>query len=411
MTNKISPLAPVSFPDLPIIKGVRLAAAESNIRYKNRPDLLLIEFDNKTCAAGVFTTSKTAAAPVAWCKNLLNSNNQVRGLIVNAGNANAFTGSIGMESVNKITKATAENLYCLLEQIFVASTGVIGEPLQDDKIIEFLPQLKQKLSPNSWHEAAQAIMTTDTFMKVATITTQIAGEKITINGIAKGSGMIAPNMATLLAFVFTDAKIPKDILQKLLIEANEISFNSITVDGDTSTNDTLLAFATGAANNQEIKSENDSSLTDFKNALTELLKNLAIQIVRDGEGATKLIKITVSGAEDNKAAKNIALTIANSPLVKTAIAGEDANWGRIVAAAGRAGESLVQEKLQITIGGVIVAQNGARVENYDETPVAKYMKTQEIDIEVELNLKNGNATIYTCDLTHGYIDINGSYRS
>jgi glutamate N-acetyltransferase / amino-acid N-acetyltransferase len=410
MSPALSPLAPTSYPQLPVISGVKLASAQCNIRYKNRNDVLLVELSPQTNVAGVFTNSLVTAAPVLWCREILQNGN-ARALVVNSGNANAFTGEIGMDSVARITKATAEIVACDEKEVFIASTGVIGEPLQDNKITDNLPILKDKLSETAWHEAAKTIMTTDTFMKVATVTTQIAGTKVIINGFAKGSGMIAPNMATMLGFVFTDAKIPQKILQQLTQEANQQSFNSITVDGDTSTNDTLLVFATGKAENKEIKDINDKDFANFKTAFNELMLDLAIQIVKDGEGAQKLIKITVTGAKTNKSAHNIAMTIGNSPLVKTAIAGEDANWGRIVGAAGRAGEELLQEKLSVKIGGVLVAKDGMRVENYDETPVNAQMKTRNIEIEVGINLGNCNATIYTCDLTHGYIDINGSYRS
>jgi len=410
MGFSVSPLAPTSFPELPPLKGVKLGVAESNIRYKNRPDLLLVELAEHTQVAGVFTTSLTSAAPVTWCREILPTQ-KARALIVNAGNANAFTGRLGMEAVAKITQATANTLGCDAKEVFIASTGVIGEPLQQDRIISFLPELKHNLSEQGWNVAAQSIMTTDTFMKVGTATAKIGDTVVTLNGFAKGSGMIAPNMATMLGFVFTDANIPGTILQKLLQDANAVSFNAITVDGDTSTNDTLLAFATAQAKHIAIVSEDDDNLIQFKQALTHLLKDLAIQIVKDGEGAKKLIKITVKGAVSNQSAHIIAMTIGNSPLVKTAIAGEDANWGRIVGAAGRAGEPLEQDRLEVAIGGVSVAKDGSRVLGYDETPVVKHMQGQVIDIEVGLNIGSGVATIYTCDLTHGYIEINGSYRS
>ena len=410
MSISISPLAPSSYPHLPEIAGVSLAVAETNIRYKNRPDLLLVKLTEATNVAGVFTTSLTKAAPVSWCEEIL-KNGKARALIVNAGNANAFTGRIGAESVDRIVTAVAAELKCSSEEIFIASTGVIGEPLNDKKIIEFLPELNKNLSASAWKQAASAIMTTDTFMKVATVTSKIGNEKVTINGFAKGSGMIAPNMATMLGFVFTDAKIPAAILQQIVSSANQSSFNSITVDGDTSTNDTLIAFATGKATHAEINSINDANLQQFIVDFTNLLISLATQIVKDGEGANKFVTVKVSGAENDNAARNIALTVANSPLVKTAIAASDANWGRIVAAIGRAGEKISQDRLELKIGGVAITQAGARIANYDETPVADHMKGQNIDIDIEIGLGSGNAIIYTCDLTHGYIDINGSYRS
>ncbi len=407
---KISPLAPASVPALPPVAGIRLATAVCNIRYKDRPDVLLIEMAEGTQVAGVFTESLVTAAPVDWCREIL-AQGQGRALVVNAGNANAFTGQGGIESVARVVKATAATLKCNPEQIFVASTGVIGEPLPDAKITDALPALQSALSETKWDDAARAIMTTDTFMKVVTKTAHIGDTQVTINGIAKGSGMIAPNMATLLAFVFTDARIPAPVLQHLLSDANESSFNSITVDGDTSTNDTLLAFATGQAIHAEVKSLQDAHLQAFKKAFQDILTDLAIQVVKDGEGAQKFITIEVHGAENNQAAHTIALTVANSPLVKTAIAGEDANWGRIVGAVGRAGEHVDKDKIHVSIGSVVVAKDGARVEGYDEAPVAAHMKGQNIDILLNLGIGKGRAKVYTCDLTHGYIDINGSYRS
>ena len=407
---KRSPLAPANTPALPEISGVRLAVAESNIRYKNRPDLLLAAFDEGTTVAGVLTQSKVVAAPVIWCRKML-PQGKARCLVVNAGNANAFTGEGGLVSVAHVGASAAFALECKKEEVLMASTGVIGEPLPDSKISALLPDMAAKLSPKGWDAAARSIMTTDTFAKAATRKARIGQTEVTINGIAKGSGMIAPNMATLLAFVFTDAAIPAPVLQALLSDANEKSFNSITVDGDTSTNDTLLAFATGAAKHDPVKSAGDKHLAEFKAAFTDLLTELAVLIVRDGEGAQKLVTLDVLGAESDTAARNIALTIANSPLVKTAIAGEDANWGRIVAAAGRAGEQLVQEKIEVTIGGTLVAKDGARVQGFDEAPVAAHMKGQDIRITLDLHLGKGVARVYTCDLTHGYIDINGSYRS
>lgn len=409
---KISPLAPTDYPPLSAISGVQIACAETQIRYRNRPDVLLMLFDEGTQAAGVFTTSKVVAAPVEWCREALQKQTQARALVVNAGNANAFTGAHGMASVERVIDTTAGLFSFRSEEVFMSSTGVIGEPLPDEKITQALPMLRGTLSPDAWHDAARAIMTTDTFMKVATATTKIDGQEVRINGIAKGSGMIAPNMATLLAYVATDAAIPHLVLQALLNEANEVSFNAITVDGDASTNDTLMAFATGKSGHKAVSTINDLHFQDFRKAFTELLRNLAVQVVEDGEGASKFITIQVKGAVSDASAKTIALTIANSPLVKTAIAGEDANWGRIVAAAGRAGEPVVQEKIGVWIGGVLVAKDGARVSGYDETPVNTHMKGQRIDIVIDVGAGGaGGAEVYTCDLTHGYIDINGSYRS
>jgi glutamate N-acetyltransferase/amino-acid N-acetyltransferase len=408
---KISPLAPLSYPDIPPIPGVTLATGKSNIRYKDRLDLLLMAFAPGTQSAGVLTQSKVVAAPVIWCRRILGEHKEARALVVNAGNANAFTGDAGMASVERVVQKTADTLHCAPDQVFMASTGVIGEPLPDAKITALLPELNGNLANNGWHEAARAIMTTDTFMKVVTRKAHIGTTSVTLNGFAKGSGMIAPDMATLLAFVFTDAAIPAPVLQEILAHANDASFNSITVDGDTSTNDTLLAFATGQASHVPVASARDAHLQEFNAAFTALLTDLAVQVVRDGEGAQKLVTVEVVGAASEKAARAIALTIANSPLVKTAIAGEDANWGRIVAAAGRAGEELSQEKIEVRIAGILIARDGARVQGFDETPVAAHMKGRDIRIALNLNIGKGRAVVYTCDLTHGYIDINGSYRS
>jgi len=408
---KTSPLAPKSFPTLPPIDGVRIAVAETQIRYKNRNDVLLMAFDEGTQAAGVFTTSRVVAAPVTQSREAL-LQGTARALVVNAGNANAFTGAGGMQSVDRVVKAAAAVLHCKPEQVYMSSTGVIGEPLPDAKITNALPDMFGKLSGDGWHDAARTIMTTDTFMKVATATANIDGVEVTINGIAKGSGMIAPNMATLLAYVATDAAIPHNVLQALLAEANELSFNAITVDSDTSTNDTLMAFASCKAKHTAVASLQDAHVQEFRGAFTRVLRQLAIYVVEDGEGASKFITINAKGAVSDASAKVIALTIANSPLVKTAIAGEDANWGRIVAAAGRSGEPVMQEKIGVWIGGVLVAKDGARVAGYDEAPVNAHMKGQRIDIVIDVGAGGkGVAEVYTCDLTHGYIDINGSYRS
>ncbi len=405
-----SPLAPEKFPDLPAIDGVRLAAGACGIRYKGRTDLLLVEMAPETTAAGVFTKSKTASAPVDWCRKALKGG-QAQALVVNSGNANAFTGKAGDGSVERTVAAAADVIACRPSKVFVASTGVIGEMLPDEKLTEALPKLKDALDGKSWATAAEAIMTTDTFPKAATRTVDIDGTKVTINGIAKGSGMIAPDMATMLAFVFTDAAIPAPVLQDMLNTGADKSFNSITVDSDTSTSDTLMLFATGAAGNDMFASADAPALDEFRDQLDDLLIDLAQQVVRDGEGASKFISVTVSGAENNMAAKRIALSIANSPLVKTAIAGEDANWGRIVMAVGKAGEKADRDKLSITIGGHLIAEDGLARNNYDEAPVAEHMKGQEIDILADVGIADGRATVWTCDLTHGYITINADYRS
>lgn len=412
MSNKISPLAPDAFPELPAIDGVRLSALASGLRYQGRTDLMLAELCAGTQVAGVFTRSKTASAPVEMCRQNL-PGGIARAVIVNSGNANAFTGVGGMQSVERILDAVANQVGCDAPEVFSASTGVIGEPLADDKITNALGKLTSSLSdsPDAWQQAANAIMTTDTFAKGATATATLNGKTVTINGFAKGSGMIQPDMATMLGFVFCDANIPAGVLQELLSDLSEKSFNSITVDSDTSTSDTLMAFATGKAANDAPTRASDPTLDDFRRALGEVLLDLAHLVVRDGEGATKFVSIAVTGAESALAAKRIGLSIANSPLVKTAIAAEDANWGRIVMAVGKAGEAANRDKLAISIGGVEIAALGSAVEGYDETPVAAHMKGQNIDIEVDVGVGNASWTVWTCDLTHGYISINADYRT
>ncbi len=406
----LSPLAPEKFPRLPAIAGVRLAVGEAAVHYRGRTDLLLVELHPDTTVAGVFTQSLTASAPVEWCRKAL-TGGLAQGLVVNSGNSNAFTGKLGVASVERTVEATADILSCRPSKIFVASTGVIGEPMADHKITDALPGLHAKLSADNWNAAAQAIMTTDTFPKGISATAQIDGVTVTLNGIAKGSGMIAPDMATMLSFVFTDAAIAAPVLQEMLGEGVARSFNCITVDSDTSTSDTLMLFATGGAGNPEITALDDPRLQDFRARLDAVLIDLACQVVRDGEGASKFVTITVSGADDDAAAKAIGLSIANSPLVKTAIAGEDANWGRIVMAVGKSGQRADRDLLAISIGGVRVAAEGMVVSGYDEAPVAAHMKGREIDLSVDIGLGDGRATVWTCDLTHGYIDINADYRS
>ncbi len=405
-----SPLAPESFPDLPPIAGVALAAGQSETRYKGRPDLLLMRFDDGTQVAGTLTRSLCPSAPVDWCRLHLGGG-EARGLVVNAGNANAFTGKAGAEACEALVNAAADVLSTRPSRVFAASTGVIGEVLPAAALAAKLPDLAEKLAEDAWADAAAAIMTTDTFPKGATRKADIGGTEVTINGIAKGSGMIAPDMATMLAFVATDANVSADILQTCLSAAVDKSFNLTTVDSDTSTSDTVLAFASCAAGNTAPASADDPSLAGFRDALDDLCVDLAKQVVRDGEGATKFITIQVIGADTDQAASRIALSIANSPLVKTAVAGEDANWGRIVMAVGKAGERAERDKLAIRIGGVDVAKEGAAVPGYDEAPVAQHMQGQEIDIEIDLGLGNGKALAWTCDLTHGYISINADYRS
>ena len=408
MTTR-SPLAPDRFPDLPAIDGLCLAVAASGLKYKNRDDLLLMTLCDAATVAGVFTRSDAAAAPVIWSRDVLASG-RAGAMLTNAGNANAFTGEHGRDTVRQTSEALADALGISADQILLASTGVIGEPLDSTKLTAYFPQLVANQSA-SWEQAAGAILTTDTFPKGAHITCDIDGVSINICGIAKGSGMIAPNMATMLGYIATDAKLPADVLQTLLTTATNHSFNSITVDSDTSTNDTVFLIATGRANTPTITSADNPKLAGFRNVLTKLMVDLATQIVRDGEGASKFITITVSGADSDHQARRVGLAIANSPLVKTAIAGEDANWGRIAMAVGKSGFGIDQQAIGIKIGGFAVAVNGMRVADYDETPIAAHMRTASIDIAVSVGGGAGVATVYSCDLTHGYISINADYRS
>jgi len=412
MAHQVSPLAPAAFPQLPPVAGVRLAAAETGIRYKNRPDVLLAVLDPGTTVAGCFTRSKSRSAPVDWCVASLKGGT-ARAVVINAGNANAFTGKAGVATVTAVAKAAAKLLSCKPSDIFQASTGVIGEPLDPSFITNALPMLAGAAETDAWSMAARAIMTTDTFPKVSTVTARLGGKTVTINGIAKGSGMIAPDMATMLSFIFTDAALPPGILQKLLTRSVDRSFNCVTVDGDTSTSDTVLMFATGAAGGalKALRSADDARLKSFAKALDTLCMDLAHQVARDGEGAKKFIEIAITGAESDKAAHRIAMSVANSPLVKTAIAGEDANWGRVVMAIGKAGEKAIRDKLRIRIGGITVAKNGMRDPAYKEAEIMPHMKGRHIVIEADVGVGKGKARVWTCDLTHRYIDINGSYRS
>ena len=413
MSATISPLAPKTYPTLPAIEGVRLATAEAGIRYKNRTDVLLVTVDEGTAAAGVFTTSKCPSAPVDWCRAALKGG-KARGLVVNSGNANAFTGKTGAQAVKLTAQIAAKALGCKPQEIVLASTGVIGEPLDATKFNGVLADCAARATDDAWLDAAKAIMTTDTYPKVATKSVKIDGVKVTINGIAKGAGMIAPDMATMLSFVFTDAPIAAGALKVLLKNAVNPSFNAITVDSDTSTSDTLILFATGAAKKRgcpKISSASDKRLAAFTKALNALVMDLAHQVVKDGEGARHFVEITVDGAKSDASAKKIALSIANSPLVKTAIAGEDANWGRIVAAVGKAGEPADRDRLAISFNGIRVAQKGLRDPSYDEAKVSATMKEEKIDIRVSIGLRKGKATVWTCDLTKEYVEINGDYRS
>jgi glutamate N-acetyltransferase/amino-acid N-acetyltransferase len=406
-----SPLAPKSFPRLPVIAGLKMGSLAAGIKYKRRADLTLFELAKGSTIAGVFTQSTMPGAPVEWCRQHIKGG-RVRGIVINAGNANVFTGAAGLTAVEDTAKSAAELIGAKAGEIFVASTGVIGETLAVDRLITKLPTLHRKLASKRWSNVAKAICTTDTFPKAATRTALIDGNDVQITGIAKGSGMIMPDMATMLAFLFTDAKIPAPVLQSLLKSACNQSFNAITVDGDTSTSDTVLLCATGQGpRHKTITNARDPRLKDFKAALQDLTRDLAQQVVRDGEGASKFIAVTVSGAENKKAAKRIALTVANSPLVKTAIAGEDANWGRIIMAVGRAAEKANRDKLAIRIGGISIAKNGYLDPDYREEQVIDHMRGQEIDIAIDVGIDRGKATVWTCDLTHGYISINADYRS
>jgi glutamate N-acetyltransferase/amino-acid N-acetyltransferase len=408
--HPVSPLAPASFPALPPIAGVRLAAAEAGIRYQGRTDLMLAELAPGSTIAGVFTRSTMPGAPVDWCRQCL-PGGKVRAIVVNSGNSNVFTGQIGKTVVERTAATVAELLGCDKREVFLSSTGVIGEPPPAEKVLAALPGLVKGVAADGWTIAARAIMTTDTFPKGATREAEIGGTKVRINGFCKGSGMIAPDMATMLGYVFTDAALPAPVLQALLSAANERSFNSITVDGDTSTSDTVLLAATGKAGNPAIGSADDPRLASFRAALDAVMVDLAQQIVRDGEGAEKFVTIEVRGAVSVPSARRIGLSVGNSPLVKTAIAAADANWGRIVAAIGKAGEPADRDRLGISVGGVRIAKNGGPVPGYDEGPVARHMQGRDISILIELNVGEASATIWTCDLTHRYIDINGSYRS
>ncbi|MGH6989234.1 MAG: bifunctional glutamate N-acetyltransferase/amino-acid acetyltransferase ArgJ [Stellaceae bacterium] len=408
----ISPLAPAAFPALPPVAGVTLASSNCGIRYKDRRDLMVALLDPGTTIAGVFTRSKTRGAPVDWCRAAL-ARGSARAIVVNSGNSNAFTGRAGVEIVERTAAAMAGIAHCEPHEVYISSTGVIGEPPPGDKIVAALPATARAAHADSaaWREAAEAILTTDTFPKGATREAAIDGVRVTINGFCKGSGMIAPDMATMLAYLFTDAAIPASVLQTLLSAANEHSFNSITVDGDTSTSDTVLLCATGKAVHRPVTVAGDPRLRAFRQALEAVMIDLAQQIVRDGEGAQKFATIHVRGAASARAARRIGLAIGNSPLVKTALTAGDANWGRIVMAVGKSGEKADRDRLAISIGGVRIAENGGPVPDYDERPVTAHMKGREIEIAVELGIGRGKATVWTCDLTHGYIDINGGYRS
>ncbi len=411
MSSSVSPLAPVHVPDTPTIAGVRLATAAAGIRYAGRTDVLLALFEPGTTAAGVFTRSKCPSAPVEWCRAHLKPGT-ARALVVNSGNANAFTGKSGRDACKFTAEIAARAIGCKPKDIFLASTGVIGEPLKAQAFDGVMEGLVANAQPGDFLAAARAIMTTDTFPKVATATAKIGKTKVTINGIAKGAGMIAPDMATMLSFIFTDAAISAAALQSLLREGVADTFNAVTIDGDTSTSDTLMIFATGKATGvPRVARAADPRLKDFKKALHTVLANLSEQVARDGEGARKLVEILVEGAVSKASARRIAMSIANSPLVKTAIAGEDANWGRVVMAVGKAGEPADRDRLSIWFGGIRVAHKGMRDPGYDEARVSAAMKEPEIRLKVALGLGKGRDRVLTCDLTKEYVAINGDYRS
>ncbi len=410
MTHPISPLAPKRFPDLPVIAGLEAATGRAGFYKHERPDLLLVRMPAGTRAAGVFTTNAVGSAPTDWCKQALAAGRGgARGLLVNAGCANSFTGPAGDAACKRALEAAGAHIGVETREMLAASTGVIGVVLDDVKIAAALPNLN--LAPVNWPDAAAAIMTTDTFPKGAGASCEIDGVAVNIAGIAKGSGMIAPNMATMLAFVFTDAALSAPVLKMLLKAQTETSFNSITVDGDRSTNDCVLLFATGQAKVPPIAEAKDPRLADFRAALGRVLRDLAIQIVRDGEGATKLVAVHVEGAVSEASAKVIARTICESPLVKTAIAGEDANWGRIVMAIGRADQPIQRDVIAVKFGDLFAARNGMVSAEYDEAAMSAYMKRDELEITVNVGPGQGRATMHTCDLTKRYVEINGDYRS
>jgi glutamate N-acetyltransferase / amino-acid N-acetyltransferase len=413
VSTTVSPLAPASFPEMPPVAGVRLATAAAGIRYPGRTDVLLALFDPGTTVSGVLTRSKCPSAAVDWCRDRIKGGS-ARALVVNSGNANAFTGKSGRAATKLTAEIAAKATGCEPGEVFLASTGVIGEPLDATKFAGVMDDLAAGAATGGWHEAAKAITTTDTFPKGAAAVVRMEGSAVTICGIAKGAGMIAPDMATMLSFVFTDAPIAPAILKNLLQKGVEDTFNAVTIDGDTSTSDTLLAFATGAAAARgmtTIARLSDPRLAAFRKGFTAVLANLAEQVARDGEGARKLVEILVDGAVSKKSARRIALSIANSPLVKTAIAGEDANWGRVVMAVGKAGEPANRDRLSIWFNGIRVAHRGERDPAYDEASVTAAMKKPEISVKVALGLGKGRDRVLTCDLTKEYIAINGDYRS
>jgi len=412
-TTTVSPFAPQSPTRLPAIDGVRFATAEAGIRYKGRTDVMVAVMEAGTTAAGVLTRSKTASAPVLWCRKNLKKG-RARILVVNSGNANAFTGKRGREAVDLTVKFAASAADCAPHEVFVSSTGVIGEPLDAGAFAYLLGGLAGSAEADRFEAAARAIMTTDTYPKLATRTALIGDAEVTINGFCKGAGMIAPDMATMLCYVFTDAAIGAEALQAMLSEHVATTFNCMTVDGDTSTSDTCLLFATGKAaerGQKPVSKKGSKKLAAFEAALHEVLRDLAIQVAKDGEGLSKFVTFEVQGAKSWEAARAIGLSCANSPILKTAIAGEDPNWGRVVMAVGKSGEAADRDKLSIWFGEHCVARNGERAEEYNESVVASYMKNAEITIRVDVGVGKSRATVWTCDLTHDYVSINADYRS
>ncbi len=408
--HPVSPLAPAGLPALPVIAGLRFAAGCTGMRYKGRDDLMVAALDPGTTIAAVTTRNAMCSAPVEWCRAQA-KHGRARAIVVNAGNANVFTGRDGMRAVEATARRTAGLLGCKPEEVFISSTGVIGMKLPVEKIVATLPALASSLATDGAERALRAIMTTDTFAKAAVRTARIGRTEVTIMGFCKGSGMIAPDMATMLGYVFTDAKLPAAALRSLLRETADRSFNCMSVDGDTSTSDTVLLAATGKAAHAPVRAASDPALKDFRAKLESLMIELAQLVARDGEGAQKFVTIKLSGAKTDASARKVALAIANSPLVKTAIAAGDANWGRVVMAIGKSGEPADRDRTSVKIGGVTIARRGDLVPGYDETPVAAHMAGRDILIEAEIGLGKGRATVWTCDLTHGYVDINGSYRS
>lgn len=411
--SPVSPLAPAAFPELPPVAGVQLATFEAGLRYQNRADLMLAVVPEGSSVAGVFTKSLAPSAPVDWCRSVIDRGT-VRALVCNSGNANAFTGQAGQTSARVTAETIATALGIVPEDVQLASTGVIGETLPDDRLVTGLEAIVPGLKPSNgdgWEAAANAIRTTDTFAKGSSATVEIDGKTVNVAGFAKGSGMIAPDMATMLGFVFTDAAVAPQVLQAMLTTSTTASYNRITVDSDTSTSDSVWLVATGAAGIDPIESIDDPRYVVLADAVHQVNLDLAHQIVRDGEGATKFVEITVTGAENDEAASVIALSIANSPLVKTALAASDANWGRIVMAVGKAGEKAERDALQIVIGDELVASNGWQDPDYSEERATEHLQGSEVKISVDVGVADGHATVWTCDLTHGYIEINAGYRS